>query len=168
MELTDTQRKFVLHWGEMGSRWGINRTVAQIHALLLVSPDPLSTDQIMEALKISRGNAHANLKELQNWGLISSVVIKGERKEFFQAEKDIWKMFCIIARERKRREVEPALKALRTCAGRTEDHRCPHCREFNRQMENLSDFASTLCVLLDKIADAESNRILPRLLKMLD
>ena len=95
--------EFIAQWGALGSAWGINRTMAQIHALLMISPQPLSTDDIMEDLQISRGNAHTNLRELTGWGLIRSVIRKGERKEYFEAEKDVWKIFCIVTRERKRR-----------------------------------------------------------------
>ena len=103
----------------MGSAWGINRTMAQIHALLMTSDRALTTDEVMEDLKISRGNAHQNLRELVGWGLVRSVIRKGERKEYFESEKDVWRMFCIVARERKRREIEPALKALRACEEQT-------------------------------------------------
>src|SRR5579862_1600088 len=96
--LAAARDEFVSQWGAMGSAWGINRTMAQIHALLLVTPQPLSTDEIMADLKVSRGNAHGNLRELVSWGLIRGVVRKGERKEYFEAEKDVWKMFCIVAR----------------------------------------------------------------------
>src|SRR3954453_12164213 len=97
--------EFVSQWGAIGSAWGINRTMAQIHALLITTPNPLSTDEIMEDLKISRGNAHGNLRDLVSWGLVRSVVRKGERKEYFEAEKDVWKMFCTVMRERRRREL---------------------------------------------------------------
>src|SRR6266481_5615409 len=97
--LRGARDEFVTQWGAIGSAWGINRTMAQIHALLITAPAALSTDEIMEELKISRGNAHSNLRDLVSWGLVRSVVRKGERKEFFEAEKDVWKMFCIIIRE---------------------------------------------------------------------
>ena len=105
-ELTAARDEFIAQWGIMGSSWGINRTMAQIHALLMVSTTPLSTDEIMAELAISRGNAHMNLRDLVGWGLVRSVIRKGERKEFFEAEKDVWKIFCTVVRERKRREIE--------------------------------------------------------------
>src|SRR6478752_3736949 len=111
-ELQQTREEFVTQWGAMGSAWGINRTMAQIHALLITSQEPLTTDEVMEELQISRGNAHGNLRELVSWGLVRSVVRKGERKEYFEAEKQVWKMFCIVIRERKRRELRPAMEAL--------------------------------------------------------
>ncbi|HEX3419905.1 MAG TPA: MarR family transcriptional regulator, partial [Candidatus Udaeobacter sp.] len=94
--LSEARDQFVSQWGVIGSAWGVNRTMAQIHALLITAPAALSTDDIMQELKISRGNAHSNLRDLVSWGLVRTVVRKGERKEFFEAEKDVWKMFCII------------------------------------------------------------------------
>ena len=99
-ELARVREDFISQWGAMGGAWGINRTMAQIHALLLVTEEPLSTDDVMARLEISRGNAHGNLRELVSWGLVRSVMIRGERREYFEAEKDIWTIFCIIARER--------------------------------------------------------------------
>ena len=98
--LARARDEFVAQWGAMGSAWGINRTMAQIHALLMTSDRALTTDEVMEDLKISRGNAHQNLRELVGWGLVRSVIRKGERKEYFESEKDVWRMFCIVARER--------------------------------------------------------------------
>ena len=95
------KEEFVSQWGVMGSQWGINRTMAQIHALLMTSPEPMSTDEGMEELGISRGNAHSNLKELVNWGLLRIVTKKGERKEYFEAELDVWEIFRRIVTERK-------------------------------------------------------------------
>src|SRR5262245_50004684 len=121
--LSQVRDEFVTQWGAIGSAWGINRTMAQIHALLITTTNLLSTDDIMAELKISRGNAHANLRDLVTWGLVRSVVRKGERKEYFEAEKDVWKMFCIIIRERRRRELRPAQAVLKECLSRTKDLR---------------------------------------------
>jgi DNA-binding transcriptional regulator GbsR (MarR family) len=117
-ELARVREDFISQWGAMGGAWGINRTMAQIHALLLVTEEPLSTDDVMARLEISRGNAHGNLRELVSWGLVRSVMIRGERREYFEAEKDIWTIFCIIARERKRREIDPAGTVLADCTRR--------------------------------------------------
>lgn len=159
--------EFIGQWGAMSSSWGISRTMAQIHALLLVSSKPLYTDQIMEELQISRGNAHNNLKELVNWGIVKSVFIKGDRKEHFEAVKDIWTMFCIIARERKRREIDPALNVLQECEELTAGADCPDCREFNRQMKNLGDFVNTISGLMDKLSSSEQGKAIPLALKLL-
>ncbi|MCH8510696.1 MAG: transcriptional regulator [Kiritimatiellae bacterium] len=154
-------------WGAISSSWGINRTMAQIHALLLVSPEPMFTDQIMEELGISRGNAHGNLKELVNWGIVKSVFKKGDRKEYFEAEKDIWRMFCTITRERKRREIDTALGVLRDCARKTEGVSCPECQEFHTQMENLTEFVEMISTLMDKLSNTEQSKAIPLALKLL-
>src|SRR6187399_2567614 len=131
--LQASRDEFVTQWGAMGSAWGINRTMAQIHALLITSQQPLTTDEIMEDLQISRGNAHGNLRELVSWGLVRSVVRKGERKEYFEAEKHVWKMFCIIVRERKRREIRPAINVLKDCIDRADGLRSAEARAFTAQ-----------------------------------
>src|SRR4030081_2780806 len=110
MKLTEAKLQFIASWGAFGTHWGINRTMAQVHALLLVSPEPLSQVDLMEQLNISRGNVNMNIRELIDWGLVERVIIPGERKEFFTAEKDIWKVARQITRERKKRELDPMLK----------------------------------------------------------
>jgi DNA-binding transcriptional regulator GbsR (MarR family) len=112
MKLAEAKQQFIASWGAFGTHWGINRTMAQIHALLLVSADPLSQDDIMEELNISRGNVNMNIRELISWGLVERIILTGERKEFFSAEKDIWKVVKQIVKERKKRELEPMLKLL--------------------------------------------------------
>ena len=159
--------EFVAQWGAMGSAWGINRTMAQIHALLMTSDAPLTTDDVMADLKISRGNAHQNLRDLVGWGLVRSVIRKGERKEYFEAEKDVWRMFCIISRERKRREIEPALKALRACEEQTRSLRGDKAAAFNRQIRALSEFVGQADTILDRISRSEGSSLLPLFLKIL-
>ena len=112
-------QRFIVHWGEMGSRWGINRSVAQIHALLYVSPAPLSADAIAAALAVARSNVSTSLRELQAWGLVKVVHALGDRRDHFQAESDVWEMFRIIVAGRKRREIDPALERLRECVTST-------------------------------------------------
>ena len=112
MKLPEARQQFISSWGAFGTHWGINRTMAQIHALLLVSPDPLTQDDIMEELNISRGNTNMNIRELINWGLVERVILSGERKEYFTAEKDIWKVVKQIVKERKKRELEPMMQLL--------------------------------------------------------
>jgi len=161
------RQDFINQWGVMGGAWGINRTMAQIHALLLVSEEPLSTDEVMAQLQISRGNAHTNLKDLVDWGIVQSVLRTGERKEFFKAERDVWKMFCIIARERKRREVEPALAVLRACAEQSGAIPCESARRFNKQMKDLCEFTEIFSGMLERLAGAERSKALPLAMKML-
>lgn len=112
MELQQAKNQFVQLWGNFGTQWGINRSMAQIHALLMVSEGPMSTDEIMEALQISRGNANMNIRDLLAWNLIYKETITGDRKEFFRAEKDMWEVAKRIVRERKRRELEPLQQQL--------------------------------------------------------
>lgn len=113
--LTEARNLLVRRWGDMGGYWGINRTMAELHALLFVTRKPLCTDDIMEQLQISRGNASMNLRALVDWGLIERVHKFGDRKEYFQADTDIWHMFETIMRERRRREVEPIVATLERC-----------------------------------------------------
>ena len=159
--------EFVTQWGVMGSSWGINRTMAQIHALLMITPRALTTDEVMEELKISRGNAHMNLRELVGWGLVRSVIRKGERKEYFEAEKDVWKMFCIIVRERKRREIRPAINVLKGCIERAEDFKSPDAVAFTKQTRELCEFMEMADGVLSKVVRSEQSTIVPWALKFL-
>ncbi len=113
--LTSTQRQYILHWGEMGTRWGINRTVAQIHALLYLSPTPLPADEIAKTLDVARSNVSTSIRELESWGLVRPVHVLGERREHYESMKDVWEMFRVIVEQRKRREVDPTAQLLRRC-----------------------------------------------------
>ena len=140
-------QKFILHWGEMGWRWGINRSVAQVHALLMLSPKPLAADEICDSLDVARSNVSTSLKELQGWGLIRTVHIFGDRREHFETLKDVWEMFLIILRERKKRELDPTLAALRECAETAEsgksdtEHTARRLRELIEFMELTTAWA---------------------------
>ena len=116
MKLTPTTQKFVLHWGEMGARWGISRSVAQIHALLMISPQPLPADEIAATLEIARSAVSTGIKELQGWGLVRIVHQMGDRRDHFATLDDVWEMFLLILRERRRRELDPTVNLLRECA----------------------------------------------------
>ena len=113
VELTPTMKGFVLHWGEMGARWGVNRTVAQVHALLFVAEQPLPAEDIADTLEVARSNVSVSLRELQAWGLVRVVHAMGDRRDHFQTVKDVWEMFQIILEGRKRREIDPTLNVLR-------------------------------------------------------
>ena len=118
MELNALTKKFILHWGEMGARWGINRTVAQVHALLYLSPRPLNAEDIADPLSVARSNVSNSLHELQSWGLIKLVHVLGDRRDHFESLKDVWQMFQLVLNERRRREVDPTVAMLReTMAG---------------------------------------------------
>ncbi len=144
--------EFVAQWGALGTQWGINRTMAQIHALLMTSPQPMCTDEVMESLAASRGNAHTNLKELVNWGLVRMIVVKGDRRDFYEAEKDVWQIFTIIARERKRREIDPALALLNKCAVETKDLKGAEAKAFHNQMKQLEDFVGFASKMSDRVS----------------
>jgi DNA-binding transcriptional regulator GbsR (MarR family) len=115
MKLSPVQQKFVLHWGEMGTRWGINRTVAQIHALLFVSPKPLNAEEMAETLSVARSNVSTSLKELQSWRIVKLVHVLGDKRDHFETMKDVWEMFRIVLDERKRREIDPTVSLLEEC-----------------------------------------------------
>ena len=119
-KLSPVQQKFILHWGEMGIRWGINRTVAQIHALLFISPQPLNAEEIAGTLSVARSNVSTSLKELQGWGIVKLVHVLGDKRDHFESMKDVWEMFRVVLDERKKREIDPTLAMLRDCIAEAE------------------------------------------------
>jgi len=124
MKLSPVQQKFILHWGEMGTRWGINRTVAQIHALLYISPRPLNAEEIAETLSVARSNVSNSLRELQSWRIVKLVHVLGDKRDHFESMKNVWEMFRIVLDERKRREIDPTIDMLEECiaeAGKEKD-----------------------------------------------
>lgn len=165
--LLNSQKKFIVQWGALGTAWGINRTMAQINALLLISSKPLTTDEVMERLSISRGNAHSNLKELVNWGVCRTVIKHGDRKEYFESEKDPWKLFVIVIKERKRREIDPIIRILEECINETEDIEGEEAELFQHQMEELKEFAEMIVHLIEKTGKAEKNFLIRSVLKLL-
>jgi DNA-binding transcriptional regulator GbsR (MarR family) len=114
-KLSPVQQKFILHWGEMGTRWGINRTVAQIHALLFLAPKPLNAEDIASTLNVARSNVSTSLKELQGWRIVKLVHVLGDKRDHFESMKDPWEMFRIVLDERKRREIDPTVQVLQEC-----------------------------------------------------
>jgi len=148
MELREAKERFIQAWGGFGSQWGINRSMAQVHALLLVSAEPLSTEDVMEQLNISRGNANMNLRALIDWTLARKVLKSGERMEFFEAEKDVWKVATAIARERKKRELEPMLLLLNDLK-RTEGNSAD-AKAFRKTTADLHDLTSRLDSMLER------------------
>lgn len=137
--LTTVQQKFVLHWGEMGTRWGINRTVAQIHALLYISPRPLQAEEIVETLQVARSNVSTSLKELQGWGIVKMVHVMGDKRDHFESMKDVWEMFRVVLDERKRREIDPTLAMLRECIAEAEQQKEKDSYTLER-LQALRDF----------------------------
>jgi len=116
LQLTPVMERFILHWGDMGPRWGINRTIAQIHALLYIWPTPLTAEQIASTLSVARSNVSVSLRQLQEWGIVKPVRLLGDRRDHFQTMTDVWEMFRLIMAERRKREIDPTLEVLRECA----------------------------------------------------
>src|ERR1700743_972639 len=118
--LTPVRQKFILHWGEMGTKWGITRPVAQVHSLLFISPKPLNADDIVETLGVARSNVSTSLKELQSWGIVKMVHILGDKRDHFESMKDVWELFRVVLNERKRREIDPTMQMLDECIPESE------------------------------------------------
>ncbi|MDX1955043.1 MAG: MarR family transcriptional regulator [Chitinophagaceae bacterium] len=165
MKLTEAKQQFISSWGGFGTHWGINRTMAQIHALLLVSPDPLTQDDIMEELNISRGNTNMNIRELINWGLVERVILSGERKEYFSAEKDIWKVVKQIVKERKKRELEPMLDLLNKLEAVEGDKKDKKVKTFVNTVSGIKKLGQQADRTLDVMIKAEENWFVGNLVK---
>lgn len=149
MPLSDVQQKVVLHWGEMGSRWGINRTVAQIHALLFLSQRPLDAEEICETLQLARSNVSTSLRELQGWGIVRLVHVAGDRRDHFEALADFWETFRIILIERRKREWEPTRQFLQNCLDEKQgDDENAFVRE---RISNMHDFFDTAGTWFDRL-----------------
>lgn len=166
MKLEEAQQQFIASWGAFGTHWGINRTMAQIHALLLISPDPLSQDDIMLQLNISRGNVNMNVRDLIDWGLANRILIPGERKEFFSAEKDIWKVATQIVKERKKRELDPMLRLLDQLEDINGDKKDKHIKQFTDTISGIRRFGLQADKMLDVLVKADENWFLGNLMKM--
>jgi DNA-binding transcriptional regulator GbsR (MarR family) len=166
MKLAEARDQFIASWGAFGTQWGINRTMAQIHALLLVSPDPLSADDIIEQLDISRGNANMNVRDLINWGLVERILLPGERREFFTADKDIWRIARQIAKERKKRELEPLIKMLDQLSNVDGDKKDKEVKAFTDTLGNIKKFGLQADKALDMMIKADENWFLSGILKI--
>jgi len=158
--LRAARERFVALWGQMASNWGIPRSMAEVHALLLIAGEPMNTDDLMTALRISRGSASMTLKALQEWGIVSRVHVRGDRKEYFQAEQDVWKLFRTILRERKKREIDPLLDALRECRALTAKPAAGAARnlraaaateEHNRRLDSMLEFITMIDALSERL-----------------
>ncbi|MBC8643812.1 GbsR/MarR family transcriptional regulator [Flavobacterium lindanitolerans] len=158
MEFKEAKNKFIQTWGALGSQWGINKTMAQIHALLMVSPEPLSMEDIMEELLISRGNASMNLRALMDWGIVYKEYKSGERKEFFTAEKDLDELAVKIAQERSKREIKPALRVLKDVSS-IKGNETKETKHFVEQTSKLYDFVLKADNMIDKVTEFKDNWI---------
>ncbi len=152
MKLSDGQYKFIMSWGSLGSQWGMNKTLAQIHGLFLVTEEALSTDEIMETLKISRGNANMNVRTLVDWGMVYKELVAGERKEFFIGEKDMWLILKRIMKVRKERELDPMLRMVKDLKASEQNQKTEESEQFVERLNEIEQFATqadkTLSTLL--------------------
>lgn len=167
MKLSEAKSQFIHAWGTLGSKWGINRTMAQLHALLLVSPEPLSAEDVMNELNISRGNVNMNIRELIDWGLVEKMHRAGDRKEYFWAEKDIWKITRQVAKERKKRELEPIIKVLEQVSEVEGDKKDKNVKAFVESINGIRRMASNADQTLETMVKAEENWFFGGILKLL-
>lgn len=165
MEFNEAKETFIGTWGSLGTLWGINKAMAQIQALLFISPEPLSTEDIMEELQISRGNTSMNVRQLIDWGIVTKKLISGERKEYYTTEKDVQELARIIAKERSRRELKPVIKTLKEVSS-IETNNTLAQNEFIKQTKALFELADTADTLLNKMADQKKNWFNKTLLKL--
>jgi len=165
MKLEDAKLKYIHTWGSLATSWGINKTMAQVHALLLVSTQPLSAEDIMETLQISRGNVNMNVRALIDWGIVQKEFVVGVRKEFFVANKDIWELFKQITKERKKREIEPILKVLAEL--QEIDDTTDEGKEFIKVLGDLSKVTTTVNNILDKAIKADEHWLLSNFTKVI-
>src|SRR6266513_627985 len=165
MKLTEAKQQFISSWGAFGNHWGINQTMAQIHALLLITADPLTQDDIMEQLTISRGNTNMNIRELINWRLVERILLSGERKEYFSAEKDIWKVVKQIVKERKKRELEPMLQLLDKLEEVDGDKRDKNIKTFVDTVSSIKKLGRQADKTLDIMVKADESWFLGTMMK---
>jgi len=148
--LSAVAQKFILHWGEMGTRWGINRTVAQVHALLFLSPGPVPADEISTTLAVARSNVSTSLRELQGWGIVRMVHVLGDRREHFESIKDVWEIFRIVSEERKRREIDPTLRVIGECVAELKGN--PQGDAYTRErLESMLEFLTVMSGLFEEV-----------------
>ncbi|RNL56881.1 GbsR/MarR family transcriptional regulator [Pedobacter jejuensis] len=166
MELAEAKLKFIEAWGKLGSEWGINRTMAQVHALLLISPEAITTEDIMEQLSISRGNTNMTVRDLIGWGLVEKQHKAGERKEYFFADKDVWNIARQVAKERKKRELEPVLKILSELTSVTGDDKDPEFKTFQKSIGDINRLAKNIDKTMEAMMKAEENWFLSSILKV--
>jgi DNA-binding transcriptional regulator GbsR (MarR family) len=166
MKYASAKQELIQAWGNLGYSWGLNKTMGQIHALLMVSPRPLSTEAIMAELAISRGNANMNIRALLDWGIISRVSVPGERKEYFKSEKDIWVLARQVARERRKRELEPIIKVLRE-VNEVQADGSEETKEMKKVVKELKNFAEKSDALLETFIRAEESWFWNSILKIM-
>jgi len=157
MEFNQAKERFINQWGTLGTSWGLNKAMAQMHALLMLSPEPMSVEEIMDALNISRGNVSMNLRSLIDWGIVRKEYKAGERKEYFASEKDVWKLSTQVAKERRKRELEPVIDMLNMATNVKVDKRDPEQKEFVEMSNALLKFANQSDSILKKFINSDRN-----------
>ena len=157
-KLHPVQQRFILHWGEMGTRWGINRTVAQIHALLFLSPRPLHAEEIAQTLNVARSNVSTSLKELQGWGIVKLVHVLGDRRDHFQSMKEVWEMFRVVLDERKKREIDPTLTMLLASIDEAKQDKDTEPYTVER-LRDLAEFFQTTTAWYSQIRSWPTNKL---------
>ncbi|MFD2543530.1 GbsR/MarR family transcriptional regulator [Lacinutrix gracilariae] len=166
MNYEEAKIKFINTWGSLGTLWGINKAMAQIQALLFITPNPLSMEEIMEELKISRGNTSMNLRQLMDWGIVSKELIPGERKEYFTTEKDVQELTRVIAKERSRREIKPVIKVLKDVSS-IKDDGTEKTKELIKQTKALQDLTENADLMINNLVDKNQNWITKSLIKLI-
>ena len=166
MQLLEAKKQFVQAWGALGSQWGINKTMAQIHALMMVSTEPLSTEEIMEELSISRGNANMNIREMTDWGLVTKVFKAGERRDYFVGEKEVWKIAKQVAKIRKTRELDPILKLLEQLKTVNAHIKNDELKHFQKMVNDVHKLAVNVDRLIESIFKAEESWFWDKILKI--
>ena len=166
MKLSEAKEKYIQTWGTFATNWGINRTMAQVHALLLATGKPLSTDEVMELLEISRGNANMNLRALMDWGIVKKEFVKGERKEYFVAEKDVWYLFKQITKERRKREIEPVISFLEELKN-IEDKDSEEAKEFIKLMDDFSSVTGKINNIMDLAIKSDDHWLVGKITNLL-
>ena len=166
MELVEAKQKFIEAWGKLGSEWGINRTMAQVHALLLITPGALTTEEIMDALSISRGNVNMTVRDLINWGLVEKQLRPGERKEYFYADKDTWNIARQVAKERRKRELDPVLKVLGELSKVKGDTKNTEYKTFNKSVTDIQKLAKNVDKTLEAMIRADESWFWGSMLKI--
>jgi len=165
MKLAEAKEKYIQTWGTLATNWGINRTMAQVHALLLAEGKPLSTDEVMEKLEISRGNANMNLRNLMDWGIVRKELLKGDRKEYFFAERDMWFLFKQLVKERKKREIEPVLNSISELKDVEENS--DEAKQFTNLMKEMENVTGKVFNIMDLAIKSDDHWLVGKITNLL-
>ncbi|MBW3521275.1 GbsR/MarR family transcriptional regulator [Chryseobacterium sp. NKUCC03_KSP] len=165
MQLSEAKEKYIQTWGTLATNWGINRTMAQVHALLLAEGKALSTDEVMQMLEISRGNANMNLRNLMEWGLVRKELMKGDRKEYFFAERDMWYLFKQLVKERKKREIEPVLNSISELKNVEEN--TEEAKRFTALMEEMENVTGKVFNIMDLAIKSDDHWLVGKITNLL-